>query len=127
MSTFAQTSDGDLLIENGRLVLVRGAAEVAVIKLRNKFRFVEGEYFLDRRQGVPYRRSIFGKGRNLNIVKQLLWSVILSVEEIDKVLDLSVSHDRRARKLSFSFRAKASDGRIVSGGSGQPFIVEGGA
>jgi hypothetical protein len=124
VATFSQTTDNDLAVVNGSLVLVTDVAQEAAIVLRNKFKFTKGEYFLDVRQGVPYFELVFVKNPNLLLIKRLFRDVIMSVPGIARVIDLSMSLETRTRKLAFSFRAQADNGRIISGGSGQPFIVE---
>lgn len=124
MSTFAQTSTQDLALTNGQLTLVTNVAAETAIELGNKFRFVQGEYFLDTREGVPYFPLIFVKNPNLQIVRQVFRSVILSCRGVKEILLLETSLDTKTRKLSFRFRARAIDGQIITGGSGEPFIVE---
>lgn len=124
MATFAQTTDQDLALTNGQLVLVTNPAEETAIELRNKFRFVQGEYFLDTREGVPYFSLIFVKNPDLLLVRQILRNVILSCAGVKEILSLETSLDARTRKLTFRFRVRAIDGQIIVGGSGEPFIVE---
>ncbi len=126
MSTFAQETDQDLTLVEGQLVLVENVAEAAAIELNNKFRFVKGEYFLDIRQGVPYFDVVFVKNPDILIIRELFRKIILSARGITSVIDIQTSLDRQTRKLSFSFRTRAADGQIVSGGAGLPFIVEAG-
>lgn len=124
MATFAQTSDFDLALDRGQFVLVTDVAEEAAIVLRNRFKFVRGEYFLDTRIGVPYFSSIFVKNPKVLLVRRIFRDVILSVQGIKRVIDLSSSLNVKTRRLLFSFRAQADNGKFITGGSGQPFIVE---
>lgn len=124
MATFAQTADRDLALDKGQLVLVTDVAEEAAIVLRNRFRFVKGEYFLDTRQGVPYFDVVFVKNPNLLLVRRVFRDVILSVQGIKRIIDLKTALVEKTRKLTFSFRAQADNGKFIVGGSGQPFIVE---
>lgn len=112
------------MISEGRLVLVTDIAEVAALELRNRFLFVKGEYFLDRRQGVPYFDVVFVKNPDVLLIRSLFRKVILSVQNILSIQSLVVTFDNAARKLFFSFQALAANGRIISGGSDLPFIVE---
>ena len=124
MSTFAQETDNDLKVVNGQLVLVTDVAEEAAICLRNKLQFVQGEWFLDTRVGMPYFAFFFVKNPDLLLLRSLLRTAILSVEGIDSIIDLNTTLDKARRKASFKFRARAANGKIITGGSGQPFIVE---
>jgi hypothetical protein len=107
-----------------RVILRSLGAVEAAIALRNKFLFVKGEYFLDTRQGVPYFQYVFVKNPDLLIVKDLFTQVIKSVPGVASIDRLDVSFDRATRKGAFSFRAIAANGKVITGGSGQPFIVE---
>jgi hypothetical protein len=124
VATFAQETNNDLKLTNGQLTLVTDVAEAAAIELRNKFRFVKGEWFLDTRLGVPYFDLVFVKNPNVLLIRQLFRTVILSCQGIDRILQLDTSFNEKTRKFSFSFRAQAANGKIIIGGSGQPFIVE---
>lgn len=124
MSTFAQTTDNDLALALGQLVLVTDVASEAAIVIKNRFKFVRGEYFLDTRIGVPYFGTVFVKNPNVLLVRRVFRDVIMSVQGIKSIIDLSVSLNAKTRKLTFTFRALADNGKIITGGSGQPFIVE---
>lgn len=124
MATFLQTQDNDLALDKGQLVLVTDVAEEAAIVLRNRFRFVKGEYFLDTRQGVDYFGLIFVKNPDVLLIRAYFRRIILSVQGIKRVVELKTSRNDKTRKLSFSFRAQADNGKFITGGSGQPFIVE---
>ena len=124
MSTFAQTTDNDLALDKGQLVLVTDVASEVAIVLRNRFKFVKGEYFLDTRIGVPYFDVILVKNPSVLLVRRVFRDVIMSVQGVKQIIDLKVSLNAKTRKLSFSFRVQADNGKIITGGSGQPFIVE---
>lgn len=124
MSTFAQTTDGDLALTLGSLTLVTDVAEEAAIELQNKLKFARGEYFLDTREGIPFFEKVFVKSPDLLALRELYRNVILSVPGIKSVAELTVDFDDSQRKASIAFRAVADNGRIIVGGTGQPFIVE---
>lgn len=124
MATFAQTTENDLALVNGQLRIVRDVAEEAAVVLRNKFLLVKGEWFLDTRVGAPYIAYVFVKNPDLLLIRQVFRKIILSVQGVKEILDLRLEFDRALRRLTFTFRALADNGRIISGGSGQPFIVE---
>jgi tRNA U54 and U55 pseudouridine synthase Pus10 len=111
-------------LTKGQLVLVTNEADQAAIEISNKLAFVLGEYFLDTRQGVPYQVLVWKKNPDLLLVKQMFRQVFLSVQTVSEVLSLDATLDKRTRELSFSFRVRSTDGRVVTGGSGRPFIVE---
>lgn len=122
MAVFEQT-DGDLTIRGGQLVLVTDVAQAAAIELRNKFLFVEGEYFLDTREGMPYFKYVFKKNPDTLVIKSIFSQIIRAQQGVKTLLSISVTRTPD-RKAKFSFRALCDDGEIIAGGSDQPFIVE---
>lgn len=124
MATFAQDETRNLSLVNGQLVLVVDPAAEAAIVLRNKFLFGKGEYFLDIREGVPYFEYVFRKNPDLLLIRRLFRDIIKGTQGISEILSLTTGYDSKTRKGNFSFRARATNGKVVSGGSGQPFIVE---
>lgn len=124
MASLAQETDGDLKLVDGCLQLVTDVAEEAALELRNRFLMAKGEWFLDTRQGIPYLEFVFVKNPDLLLVRQLFREVILSVQGIKEIIDLSTTLDSKTRSLSFALRAKADNDKIITGGTGLPFIVE---
>ena len=124
MSTFAQTTDNDLTLEKGALVLITGVAECAAVELRNRFLFAKGEWFLDTRVGVPYFAHVFKKNPNLGLIRRLFEDIILNTPGVAEIREFELDWDTAKRVLSFSFEAVADDGKTITGGSGQPFIVK---
>ncbi len=103
MSSFAQTSTGDLDISTGNVVVSTDVAQVSAWKLSNLFGFALGEWFIDKRLGFPYLQYVFVKNPNTSI-------------EID--------FDIRQRQLNTQFTAQTVTGQAIVGGLGQPFIVQ---
>lgn len=124
MSTLAQAPDGDLLITNGQITIVSDINEALALKLRNKFRLFLGEWFLDTRVGVPWFEAVLVKAPDLGVIKQIFTQVILGTEGMASVEEMVLDFDNAARELDFTFRALTDSGAIISGGAGQPFIVE---
>ena len=122
-TTALQTALGDLELTNGRLTLVRGP-DAAAVTLKNKLRFFIGEWFLDTRLGVPYFQYVFVKRPDLDVLRAMFRRVILSVEPIVDVEELTLGPIDADRSCPFRFRARCSDGSVISGASDQPFIVE---
>lgn len=126
MSILKVTDDDDVFIDEfGRLVVVTDKLECAAVKLKNRFRLFLGEWFLDTRIGVPWFQFVFVKNPDLSVIRRLLNRIILSVPPIITVTKLDLDYDPAARVLGFSFEAVGDDGRILTGGSGEPFIVVG--
>lgn len=125
MSTFFPSDGGDLLIQNGNLVLEKDEVIAGAIKLKNRFQFFQGEWFLDTRVGIPYFSLVFIKNPSIEVIKRLFRNVILETPPIVSVEQLDVYYVPGDRLLAFEFSCTASDGVIITGGSGQPFLVDG--
>jgi hypothetical protein len=65
------------------------------------------------------------KNPNLTSIRTLFTRIILSVPAIKTVVAIPLNYDPKARTLSLFFRAVGIDGSKVTGGIGQPFIVDG--
>jgi len=131
MSFFELTDDGDLALKvtnvaTGKkgLSLSRDVAYAAATKIKTRLLFWEGEWFLDTRQGTPWIRYILVKNPNLNLIRIIVSKILLSVKSVASVLSVTIEVNAQ-REASIGFEAITSDGRKVSGGMGQPFLVEG--
>lgn len=86
---------------------------------------MKGEWFLDTRVGVPYWDLSRLKNPDEEVLRRLFRRVILSVQGVGTIESLTLSIDRASRVLSFSFRVTHDSGAVITGGSGEPFIVTG--
>lgn len=127
MSCFAQTSDGDLALstKNGgrTLTVVKNKSQCAAQKLTNRFLLWEGEWFLDTRQGFPFRQVFGVKNPDLRAIKQMLTKLVLSVPAIVSIDRLQVGVNAR-RLASMDLVAKTDENATIVGGPGNQFIVK---
>lgn len=124
MRCFKLTADNDLALDNsGRLIPLDGAEAAAQI-LQCKFLLVLGEWFLDRRVGVPYFTRILTKNPDIGDIRRIFISVIRSEPTITEISELTLDFDRSARTLAFTLSVKHDSGATIVGGSGSPFRVE---
>lgn len=125
MSVLALTTGNDIALNaRKRATLITDPAAAGAQKLSNKFRFFLGEWFLDQRLGVPYYQVVFVKNPDLGAIKQLFRKVIMGTAPFVDVPSLTVTLNAATRVLGFTFRAATDSGAIVTGGSGQAFIVD---
>lgn len=130
MSAFTLDTANDFALATnarGKKTLELSRDEVAngTAKLFLRFQFFEGEWFLDKREGVPYVKSLFVKNPDLSVVSQILRSIILSVPVFGRVDRLTYNYEPNTRAFAFDFEATAKTGQKITGGSGSPFIVDG--
>ena len=97
---------GDL--DLSRNVWIRGA-EYACQKIKQKLRFLKGEWCWDTSLGIAYYRDILVKGANLALIKSIYVKEILTVPGIIRVDSLELSVDPASRLLSGTFSATYKD------------------
>ncbi len=95
----------------------------AAVKLKHRLQFFLGEWFLDTRLGVPYFSVVFVKNPKIEVIRRMFRRIILSCPPITEVPKLDIFYLSSERKLIYEFVATAADGRTITGGSGQDFIV----
>lgn len=115
--------EGDLRLEGGDLVWLTDPMEIIAQKLRVRFRFFKGEWFLDLTQGVPYYQSILVKAPSRTVLEAIFRQVILSTPGVVSMDLLTVALDNVTRELSVEFRARVDGGRIFDSRDYGPFLV----
>ena len=83
---------GDVVVDNGDLVLVDGLDRV-IQQVKITLKFFKGEYGLDTNQGVPYYEDILEKNPDLIVVTSDIRDAILSVEEVTSVDNIQLEYD----------------------------------
>lgn len=121
MTAFLQTADGDLALENGRLVLVRGTVEKGQ-KARDLLGLATGEWFADTGVGIPWFGLVLGQRPDLDVVKRIVRTVVLSIPGVVDMPELEASFDARTRETSVTWRAIDAEGQDIPGGS-NPFFL----
>lgn len=100
--------DGDLLIENGLLSLVRGADALAQ-RLELRLALVRGSWFLDLDQGVPYVEQVLVKNPDIDAVAAVLRAECLKETEV-RDATVTVTLDRSTRSATARVVATSIDG-----------------
>src|SRR5687767_14640953 len=104
-------SAGDLVIEDGDLVLVDGIEAIAQ-HIRIRLRFFRGEWFIDQRLGIPFYQSILVKNPNLDIVRAILREAIIETPGVVSVPRLDVELDASSRTLKVTAGVIVEDGNL---------------
>jgi hypothetical protein len=122
MSTFLMTTSGDLDFSSHGLVKVTDELTETSQKIRSRIRFIQGEWFLDLRVGLPFFSVVFVKRPDLGAVSQMFRQGILSIPSVASV-DLTVSLlPTRLLNMNFTAHLK-SGGQVVMPDLNSPFIV----
>ncbi|WP_279018577.1 hypothetical protein [Megasphaera elsdenii] len=103
---------GDLVVQNGDLMIVSNGERVAqqvLITLREWL----GEWFLKTSDGIPYLEYILVKNPNEAHVRQILTEAIENVEGVKKVTELEFVFNRILRTLTVSYEIATDYGFIT--------------
>lgn len=103
--------EGDLLMRDGQLVLVTGLEAIRQ-ELAVRLRWFKGEWFLDRRTGVPWFQKILGTKAGLTAIERILRRVITTTPGVVAITDFVLARDESARSLSLSFEARTTEGPL---------------
>lgn len=102
--------EGDLRLTNHQLTFTTPRSSKAISqKLRNRLRFFLAEWFLDRRQGLPFYQRVLVKNPNRRVILTIFREAIRTTAGIASVnkLSLTIAADRSAR---LDFTALLDDG-----------------
>ena len=112
MISRALDSNNDMLIRNGTFATVIDGAQV-VQHVRTRLLFYLGEWFADKRAGVPWFESVFTKPFNVGLTESIIKSVILNTPDVLQLNSFSMAvPDPSNRQLIVSFSAETTFGII---------------
>lgn len=103
---------GDLFIEGVDLAIVRDVG-AAVQEIEVELRWWLGEWFLDRRRGVPYVERILKKGVSLDLVRTILTRAIRRVPGVRHIERFDLDLDAATRRLTGSADIRIDDGSVA--------------
>jgi len=118
------TTVGDLYLNSqGQFQMTASLSEDVAQTLWTRFRFFQGEWFLDPRVGVPYFQQILGIKTSIPILTSLLKQVILQTAGIKSLDSFSISRVGRAFTVTFS--CTLDDGTVLTSDDFAPLIIQG--
>lgn len=94
--------EGDVDLTKGTWLT---GAKYACQKIKQRLRFLRGEWMWDTSLGMPYYGGILAKSPNLQLIRQLYTEEILSVPNIVAVTKLELEVQPATRLLSVTFSA----------------------
>lgn len=95
-------TDGNLVIEDGDLVLIEDQ-EVVAQSLRILFQTVQGEWFLNTDAGIDYLGIVFRKGAQQSEIEAHLRSKILGIPHVQEIEKFTAEVDKSSRSLTIEF------------------------
>jgi hypothetical protein len=125
MSTLCRSASGDLAVP---LAIQTDPGTYTSWKIQDELGLWLGEWFIDVTVGFPWVNRVLGlKNPSLSQIRALLRQAILETPLVVSLVDLNLSLNPKTRALAYAFRAFLQNGAQVTGGTGVPFIVNGGA
>ena len=113
MSQLKLDDDGDLAIENGSFVIIRGQDEIKQ-NIIQRLRSVWGEWFLDTRAGVPWFDRILTKAPDPVVIYTLLANRILTTPGVVELLNFNPFLDIPKRVLKVeNMRIRTKEGNLT--------------
>jgi hypothetical protein len=110
----------DLDISSGGIELVSGV-DAIVQRLRIRYQFFLGEWFLDTREGIPYFEKILVKNPNRSEVIAILRQVAETTPGIAEVDRFDADFDTVNRELAVDLWARSDTGEPIQ--VSLPFII----
>lgn len=110
---------GDLRLVDGQLASVSDRDAIAQ-DLAVCLAWFRGEWFLDRRRGLPWLQSVIGVRTTDAIVAGIVRRAILSRPGIASLDSLEVSTDTPAREITIAYVARTVDGDRIEQ---RPFVL----
>lgn len=102
----------DIVVDGGNFRLIDDKERIAQ-QLRITLWEWRGEWFLDARDGVPYREYILIKNPNMKHIRQILSENIMKVDGINRLEELNLKYDPKNRTLIVDFAVDTDDGQIT--------------
>jgi hypothetical protein len=97
-------------------------ADAVLQRIRVRFGFWLGEWFLDTSQGVPYRERVFIRGVKPPAIVAMFRRILLDTPGVMAVPSCTLSAVTSLRTATLSFVAKLSDGTVIQAVN-EPFRV----
>lgn len=104
------------------LRLLRGG-EAILQRVKVRFRFFLGEWFLDQRLGIPYYRDILVKRPNLPLIGGIFRQALATTPGIKAVRELTTTLDNSRRRLLVDFDAVLDTSNAALRVTNEPFII----
>ena len=114
---------GDLYLENGSTRLTSSLSEEIQQTLYTRFRFFQGEWWLDTTIGVPWYQQILGLKPAASLVASILRQVITSCPGVARIDSFGLTSTGRSWVLAFSLTL--NDGAVLTSADFAPLLIKG--
>lgn len=115
---FALDDNGELFMDpiTKSLAMVRSTGDTVRQRIATELSTFFAEYVLNQRKGLPYIPDILAKDADPRKTQALIASYIARIEDVKRVLEVSVNLNAGDRELKVFFRVSLSDGQVIEGG-----------
>ena len=113
--------------EPGENALAEGESYALMVlqRIRCRLLFIRREWYLDMRQGTPWRERIWRKGVTTDVVRRVVEEVVTTTPGVQSVHSLAVAIDRQTRTATITLVAIAETGDIITTDMlDEPMIIE---
>ena len=90
---------------------------------RVRLKFFLNEWFLDRREGIPFWREVFTKIRSEQAIQSIFRAALLGTAGITSLNYMTFVLDPAVRSAEITFEAVTTEGVLSSADFG-PFLIE---
>lgn len=135
--TVVTTADGDLegLLPFATLARVEATGDIEIpprvvrgveairLRLVARLKFFKAEWFLDKRQGMPYFEAVFVKNPDISLVQSIFRRAILQTPGVQTIARMTTTFDRGARSFTIDPLEIVLTGGVVFRAQPDEFII----
>lgn len=104
---------GDIDLSQG-LRFTTSLEQYTAQRLDENLSFFLGEWFLDRRLGIPYFERVIGQKPDLALLDTLFRRAIKATPGVGNLDNLQTSFDGRSRTAAVRFTVRTKDGELIT-------------
>jgi len=105
------------------IVILRGVPAIAQ-RLRVRLQFFLAEWFLDKRQGIPYFQVVLVKNPDLGLIQSVFRRAILGTPGVLAIKRMATTHDRAIRTFTIHPLEIVLTGGVVFRAQPDEFIIQ---
>lgn len=100
-------------------------AQSVAQRLKCRWQLMQGEWYMDQRQGTPWTQVLFRKGITVETLKLAFRKVATGTPGVRSITRLEVTIDKASRRASITYAILMESDRLVTTDQlDEPFIVD---
>lgn len=104
--------EGDYVFGSGDNHFLTNSPEAIAQAVKTRFELWQGEWFLDDREGTPYKQEILGKHQS-PIYQLAIRERILTTQGVTEIEALEIQFDTGSRRIAFTATINTLYGKIT--------------